>query len=121
MSKVFSFFKIKNVPQLNISLDEQRKKWLLGFLKSFCVVMIVYVGMYLIRNNFKASSGLLKDQLGFTTTELGQIGLVFSITYGIGKTIPSVLSQCYSYSRRYACWLWVSHCLTPVRRSAFSW
>lgn len=50
------------------------------------MVFVVYRCMYLVRNNFKAAQPLLKVDYGLTTTQLGYIGLAFSITYGIGKT-----------------------------------
>lgn len=70
-----------------VPIEVQRKKWLSEFLKAFFVVFIVYAAMYLIRNNLKAAQPLLKDQLGFTTSELGLIGGAFSITYALGKTL----------------------------------
>lgn len=91
MGSLKKFFAVNPVPSLNLPLPQQRQRWLGSFLPAFLVVVIVYVAMYLIRNNFKASSGMLKDQLGFTTTQLGQIGLAFSITYGIGKTLLGYL------------------------------
>ncbi len=91
MGSLKKFFGVNPVPSLNLPLPQQRRQWLRSFLPAFLVVVIVYVAMYLIRNNFKASSGMLKDQLGFTTTQLGQIGLAFSITYGIGKTLLGYL------------------------------
>ena len=45
------------------------------------------MAMYLIRNNFKAAQPLLKEEIGLSTLELGYIGLAFSITYGLGKTL----------------------------------
>ncbi len=87
MAPLFQFFSVNFPPKLNLPIEQQRKMWLVNFLKAFAVVLVAYMAMYLIRNNFKASSGMLKDQLGFTTTQLGQIGLAFSITYGIGKTL----------------------------------
>jgi OPA family hexose phosphate transport protein UhpT-like MFS transporter len=50
-------------------------------------VFVAYMAMYFIRNHFKTAAPLLKEQLGFTTTQLGDIGIVFSITYGLGKTL----------------------------------
>ena len=91
MSVLQNFFTIQKPPKLNLTHAQERKMWFANFLKAFLVVVAVYATMYLIRNNFKASSGMLKDQLGFTTTELGQIGLAFSVTYGIGKTLLGYL------------------------------
>lgn len=51
------------------------------------MVFLTYMAMYLIRNNFKAAQPMLKDQFGLSTLELGYIGLAFSITYGLGKTL----------------------------------
>lgn len=91
MSILSNFLTMKYPAKLNLSLAEQRKMWFANFIQAFLVVVIVYATMYLIRNNFKASSGMLKDQLGFTTTQLGQIGLAFSVTYGVGKTVLGYL------------------------------
>ena len=82
-----SFFDIHKIPNKNIPLSTQRKLWLRQFLKSFLVVFLTYMAIYLIRNNFKAAQPMLKDQTGLTTLDLGYIGLAFSITYGLGKTL----------------------------------
>ncbi len=93
MWSILQFFSVNLAPKLNLSITEQRKIWLANFLKTFSVVLVTYMAMYFIRNNFKASSGMMKDQLGFTTMQLGQIGLAFSITYGIGKTLLGYLAD----------------------------
>lgn len=84
---MFKFFELKFPDKINLSLEEQRKRWLLQFLKAFLVVFLCYMAMYLIRNNFKVAQPLMKEQLGLSTTQLGQIGFAFSVTYGIGKTL----------------------------------
>ncbi|CAL8900206.1 hexose phosphate transporter [Kocuria varians] len=81
------FFAIDKKPNVGIPLSVQRKLWLKQFLKAFFVVFLTYMAMYLIRNNFKAAQPMLKDQFGLSTLELGYIGLAFSITYGLGKTL----------------------------------
>ncbi|NJH85715.1 hexose-6-phosphate:phosphate antiporter [Staphylococcus agnetis] len=81
------FFEIQKLPNKGIPLSVQRKLWLRNFLQAFLVVFFTYMAMYLIRNNFKAAGPLLKDEIGLTTTELGYIGLAFSITYGLGKSL----------------------------------
>jgi len=81
------WFAQNHPPKLNLPLDEQRQLWLRKFLCAFASVFIAYMAMYMIRNHFKAAQPLLKEQLGYTTTQLGQIGFVFSLTYGIGKTL----------------------------------
>ena len=86
MSKLTSFFSI-NKKEVTLSIEDQRKMWLKEFLKAFLVVFSVYASMYLIRNNLNAGQPLLKEQLGFTTSEIGYIGFGFSITYALGKTL----------------------------------
>ena len=81
------FFAIDKKSNAGIPLSVQRKLWLRQFLKAFFVVFLTYMAMYLIRNNFKAAQPMLKDQFGLSTLELGYIGLAFSITYGLGKTL----------------------------------
>jgi len=87
MNKLVQFFSIEHAPKLNLPISEQRKIWLKNFLKTYFMILLAYAAMYLLRNNIKAGSGMLKDQLGFTTTQLGQIGLAFSVAYGVGKTL----------------------------------
>lgn len=82
-----NFFDIHKMPNKGIPLSVQHKLWLRNFMQAFFVVFFVYMAMYLIRNNFKAAQPLLKEEIGLTTLELGYIGLAFSITYGLGKTI----------------------------------
>ena len=81
------FFEINKIPNKGIPLSTQRKLWLRHFMKAFFVVFFTYMAMYLIRNNFKAAQPLLKEEVGLTTLELGYIGLAFSITYGLGKSL----------------------------------
>ncbi|MCP3426344.1 hexose-6-phosphate:phosphate antiporter [Rothia sp. AR01] len=80
-------FAIRKIPPRGIPLSVQRKLWLGQFLKAFFVVFVTYMAMYLVRNNFKAAQPLLKDEFGLSTLELGYIGLAFSVTYGLGKTL----------------------------------
>lgn len=65
---------------------ERRKLWVVPFLKSYFVVFLGYLAMYLIRKNYNVSQNELIDQFQLSKTQLGQIGFWFSITYGIGKT-----------------------------------
>ncbi|MCL4110787.1 UNVERIFIED_CONTAM: hypothetical protein GTU68_010164 [Idotea baltica] len=45
--------------------------------------------MYLIRKNFNVAQNDMISTYGLSMTDLGLIGLGFSITYGIGKTVVS--------------------------------
>lgn len=86
IQSVVDFYKIKSIKVTDIPLALQRKQWLKEFLKPYLVLCLVYSGMYLLRYNFKAAQPLLKDY-GFTTTDLGNIGVGFSIAYGLGRVI----------------------------------
>ncbi|MGG5461047.1 hexose-6-phosphate:phosphate antiporter [Clostridium sp. B9] len=86
MNTISNFFGLHKKP-VSVPMEQQRKQWFKEFLKAFFVVFVVYACMYLVRNNFKAAQPLLKEQLGYTTSELGYIGFGFSITYAIGKTL----------------------------------
>jgi MFS transporter, OPA family, hexose phosphate transport protein UhpT len=105
MTSLLQFFSSYSSPKINLPIAQQRKIWLAKFLKTFAVVFVVYMVMYFIRNNFKASSGMLKDQLGITTIQLGQIGLAFSITYGIGKTLLGYFADGRNTKRIMSCLL----------------
>lgn len=84
---MLDFFKIHKIPNKGIPIKVQRELWFRNFIQAFIVVFGSYFCMYLIRNNFKAAQPLMVQQLGIGTFELGIIGLAFSITYGIGKTL----------------------------------
>ncbi|MDO4784381.1 MAG: hexose-6-phosphate:phosphate antiporter [Propionibacteriaceae bacterium] len=80
-------FDIKEAAPTTLSLTEQRKRWLGQFFKPYLVLCVAYAAMYLLRYNFKAAQPLLVDQTGFTTTDLGNIGVAFSVAYGLSRVI----------------------------------
>ena len=73
-------------PVLDLPREERKKMWLKPFLRSYLVVFVSYLVMYLIRKNFNIAQNDMISDYGMSLTELGTIGLGFSITYGIGKT-----------------------------------
>lgn len=76
-------------PTLDLPAEQRRKMWLKPFLQSYLVVFIGYLTMYLVRKNFNVAQNDMINQYGLSMTELGMIGLGFSVTYGIGKTVVS--------------------------------
>ncbi|EAO4549414.1 MFS transporter [Salmonella enterica] len=76
-------------PTLDLPLDVRRKMWFKPFMQSYLVVFIGYLTMYLIRKNFNIAQNDMISTYGLSMTELGMIGLGFSITYGVGKTLVS--------------------------------
>ena len=76
-------------PTLDIPVEERRKMWFKPFLRSYLVVFIGYMAMYLIRKNYNIAQNDMISNYGLSMTDLGLIGLGFSICYGIGKTVVS--------------------------------
>ena len=87
MTHLSHIFAIRTSPPTSLTLEQQRKKWLMEFLKTYAVLVIVYGGFYLLRTNFKSAQPFLVEQVGLTTTQLGTIGFAFSLTYGFGGLI----------------------------------
>ncbi|MGF1723756.1 hexose-6-phosphate:phosphate antiporter [Photobacterium nomapromontoriensis] len=81
-----SILKRVRKPTLNISRAERQKLWLTPFLKSYLVIFVSYMVMYLVRKNFNIAQNDMISDYGMSLTQLGTIGLGFSITYGVGKT-----------------------------------
>ena len=86
---MFKFLEEVRKPTLDLSVEERRKMWFKPFMQSYLVVFIGYMAMYLIRKNFNIAQNDMIETYGLTKTDLGLIGLGFSITYGIGKTVVS--------------------------------
>jgi OPA family hexose phosphate transport protein UhpT-like MFS transporter len=76
-----------------VPAPERRRQWLWPFLKSYLVVFVGYLSMYLIRKNFNVSQNELIEQYQLSKTDLGQIGFWFAVTYGIGKTAVGYLGD----------------------------
>lgn len=76
-------------PTLDLPVEVRRKMWFKPFIQSYLVVFIGYLTMYLIRKNFNVAQNDMISTYGLSMTDLGLIGLGFSITYGIGKTVVS--------------------------------
>ncbi|PJG83684.1 hexose-6-phosphate:phosphate antiporter [Caviibacterium pharyngocola] len=86
---MLKFLQEVRLPVLALPLEERRKMWFKPFMQSYLVVFIGYMAMYLIRKNFNIAQNDMIETYGLTKTELGMIGLGFSITYGVGKTVVS--------------------------------
>lgn len=87
------FLKQVRVKTLDLSIEVRKKKWLFHFIQSYLVVFISYLCMYLIRKNYNISQNDLIEKFHFTKTDLGTIGLYFSITYGLGKSIVGYIGD----------------------------
>lgn len=85
---MLNFFKLEqNQSVSKVPIDEQKKKWFKEFFKTFIFLWLTYFAMYLVRNNLKAAQPFLKEQMGFTTTQLSYIGVGFSAGYGVARTV----------------------------------
>ena len=79
---MFKLLEQVRVPTLNLPVEARRKLWFKPFMQSYLVVFIGYLTMYLIRKNFNIAQNDMIQEYGLSMTELGMIGLGFSITYG---------------------------------------
>lgn len=86
---MFKFLEEVRKPTLDLPVEERRKMWFKPFMQSYLVVFFGYMAMYLVRKNFNIAQNDMIETYGLTKTQLGMIGLGFSITYGVGKTIVS--------------------------------
>lgn len=86
---MLNFLQQVRKPTLDIPVEERRKMWFKPFMQSYLVVFLGYMTMYLIRKNFNVAQNDMINSYGLSMTQLGMIGLGFSITYGIGKTAVS--------------------------------
>lgn len=82
----FSLLTPVRKPTLPLPVAERKKMWFGPFLRSYLVVFVCYMVMYFIRKNFNIAQNDLIQDYGMSVTQMGIIGLGFSITYGIGKT-----------------------------------
>ena len=88
---MLAFLKQVRRPTLDLPIELRRKMWFKPFMQSYLVVFIGYLTMYLIRKNFNIAQNDMITTYGLSMTQLGMIGLGFSITYGVGKTlVPNI-------------------------------
>jgi sugar phosphate permease len=74
----------------NLEEEKTLKRWQMS---TFSVMLFGYVGYYLCRKNITAALPLLADTFGYSKTDLGKIGSVALIVYGIGKLINGPLGD----------------------------
>ncbi len=86
---MLKFLEAVRKPTLDIPVEERRKMWFKPFMQSYLVVFFGYLAMYLIRKNFNVAQNDMIETYGLTKTQLGLIGVGFSVAYGIGKTVVS--------------------------------
>ena len=86
---MLNFLEQVRKPTLDFTVEARRKMWFKPFIQSYLVVFIGYLTMYLIRKNFNVAQNDMISTYGLSMTDLGLIGLGFSVTYGIGKTVVS--------------------------------
>ncbi len=68
----------------------------------FAVAYVGYVCAYLVRNNFKLTSKLLRDQNGWDNVQIGLILTAFTLTYGFAKFFMGMVADRLSLRRVFA-------------------
>lgn len=86
---MLGFLAEKRQPTLDLPPEIRRQMWFKPFMQSYLVVFIGYMAMYLIRKNFNVAQNDMIETYQLSKTQLGMIGLGFSVAYGIGKTVVS--------------------------------
>ncbi|MBW2528329.1 MAG: hexose-6-phosphate:phosphate antiporter [Deltaproteobacteria bacterium] len=79
----------QRLPTIDQPLGVRRRLWRWPFFQSYVVVFVGYMAMYLVRKNFNVAQVDLIETYGLSKTQLGMIGIAFSVCYGIGKTAVS--------------------------------
>ena len=93
-----NLLKQTRLPTVNLPAAIRRKMWLSPFIKSYLVVFFAYLAMYLIRKNFNVAQNDLISTYGFTKTQLGTIGVAFSITRASDGLPKPAFSSCCAFS-----------------------
>ena len=69
-----SFLEQVRKPTLDLTIKERRKMWLMPFIRSYLVVFIGYLVMYLIRKNFNVAQNDMIADYGMSLTEQAPLG-----------------------------------------------
>ena len=91
-----SIFKIFQHPPLEKEItdkEEIKKKYKYWRLRIFYSMYIGYAFFYLTRKSFTFAMAPMMSDLGFTKTDLGILGSILYITYGISKFVSGIMSD----------------------------
>lgn len=77
----------------NMLSPEILKKLKFWRVSTFWVMLLGYVGYYMVRQNLSAAFPLMETALGYTNTQLGIIAATSEIAYAIGKFINGPLGD----------------------------
>jgi sugar phosphate permease len=70
--------------------SQQLRQWRMKILVS---TWMAYAGLYFCRKAFYAAKSVLVEDLGLTTTQLGEIGVAYLIAYTIGQFLAAGVGQ----------------------------
>ncbi len=71
-------------------VDQIYRKWRIRTMYS---MMFGYALFYFVRKNFSMAMPAIKDELGYSRTDLGLVLTTFSIIYGLGKFLNGTLAD----------------------------
>jgi MFS transporter, OPA family, sugar phosphate sensor protein UhpC len=86
---------LKSQPAIETIKDEAKVNSLYAHWRKKVAVTTFfgYVVFYLCRKNISAALPAISNDLGYTNTELGLLGMTLYITYGIGKFVNGVIGD----------------------------
>lgn len=93
MRKLFKIFApAADAPPVE-DADEVKRKYKYWRWRTFFGMYSGYALFYFTRKSFNAAKPALMDGLGFSITELGVLGTVFSLAYGLSKFLSGVMAD----------------------------
>lgn len=92
MNKFLNFFKTPHVDKITDPelIDKTYRYWRI---RTMYAMYVGYAAFYLTRKSFTFVAPQMIHDLHFTKTQIGLLGTVFCITYGISKFISGMLSD----------------------------
>ncbi len=92
-AQVFDFLKAaKPAPQIE-DPEEVKKKYRYWRIRTFYSMFIGYVFYYFTRYSYIAALPVLINDLGYEKAQLGHLGTIFALTYGLSKFVSGLLSD----------------------------
>ena len=87
--------KINNVPQAEKITDPKQIKSDYSYwrMRTFYSMYIGYVFFYLTRKSFTFVMPMMISEMGFTKADLGILGSILYLTYGVSKFFSGIMSD----------------------------
>ncbi|GAB4369598.1 MAG: MFS transporter [Bryobacter sp.] len=78
------------------------------FVRAFVLTWLAYFGLYLCRKNFSVVMPFLKQELGFSSEQLGNVLFFYGLAYAIGQVVMGAFSDRWGARLVVSIGTWVS-------------